>query len=119
MNKEKKLETLLVIVLGLAVACWITKKDFLLALAVIIGIAGLLVPAVAYGIHWCWTRLSEGLGWVSGKILLATVYVLILIPLSVLAKRFGKLTMNGGTGSGSRFKERNHRYQKEDLENLW
>jgi len=119
MNKVKQLESLLVIVLGLAVTSWFTKKGYLLGGAIIIGMAGLLVPVVAGGIHWCWTKLSQVLGWLSGKILLTLVYTLVLIPLSMLARLSGKLTMHTGPGSGSLFKERNHRYTKEDLENLW
>src|SRR5882762_7367482 len=107
-SKAKQLETLLVIVLALVIAGRFTNNRYLPSVAIVLGVAGLLVPPVALGIHWCWSMLSQGLGWLSAKGLLSIAYILVLIPLSVLARRLGKLGMNTRAGGHSCFKERNH-----------
>ena len=109
----------MVIVLALVIAGRLTNNRYLASVAIVLGIAGLLAQPVALGIHWCWTMLSQALGWLSARVLLSIAYILVLIPLSVLARQLGKLGMNTGAGNQSCFKERNHRYVKEDLENLW
>src|SRR5258708_26757557 len=119
MDKAKKTETLLVIVLGCIVVYQLKHYSFLLVAALVIGLAGLLVPAVRDGIHWGWTKLSEGLGWVSGKVLLSAIYFLILVPLAFFARRRGEIGLRRKPGGGSYFKDRNHTYQRGELVNPW
>jgi hypothetical protein len=120
MQKEKRLETLLVVVLGLCVLYWFKRHQYILIIAIVTGLLGLLVPAIANVIHYCWTKLSTGLGFISGKILLTVVFIFILIPLAFFWKRFGKNNMRIKEGAGNTFfNERNHLFTKEDLENVW
>jgi hypothetical protein len=119
MQKERSSETILVIVLGLVALYWLKRKDALLLCALAIGLVALLVPAAARGIHWCWMKLSEVLGNISGKVLLTLVYFLVLAPLSLLARWTGKISiLKKGTGN-THFKERNHTYTKEDIIHPW
>src|SRR5882757_7994339 len=115
MEKSKKTETLLVIVLG-CVALYLAKRwSIILVAALVIGLAGLLVPAARDGVYWGWMKLSEGLGWVSGKVILTVMYFLVLVPLAFFARRRGKIGMRMKAGGDSYFKERDHTYVKEDL----
>ncbi len=119
MDKSKKTETLLVIVLG-CVALYLAKRwSIILVAALVIGLAGLLVPAARDGVHWGWMKLSEGLGWVSGKVILTVMYFLVLVPLAFFARRRGKIGLRLKPGAGSYFKERDHLYTKEDMVNPW
>jgi hypothetical protein len=113
------METILVIVLGLIVVYWFKRAGGLLLAAILIGLAGLLVPVAAQGIHWAWTGLSKLLGAVTGKILLTLVYVLVLMPLSFLARRMGKISMKTRPGGNTYFVARNHTYTKEDIQHPW
>ncbi len=119
MDKTKHLETVLVIVLAMMMVYWFKRYNALLLCAILTGLAAVLVPAVAGAIHWFWAKLSDILGSVSGRILLTVTYVLVLLPLSFLAKRFGKTTIRTKAGGNSYFKERNHTYRKEDMSNPW
>jgi hypothetical protein len=119
MNTNKQMETVLVIVLGLTVAYWLKRANGLLLAAILIGLAGLFVPMAAQGIHWAWMGLSRLLGAVSGRILLTLVYVLVLVPLSFLARRMGKISMRTKPGGSTYFIARNHTYTKEDIQHPW
>ena len=119
MDKKKHLETLLVIVLGCIAAYWVRRSDIFLAAALLTGVSGLLLPKVAQGIYWGWMKLSELLGWVSGKLLLTVIYILILMPLSFFARRLGKITLRLTRSAGSYFKDRSHKYTREDFLHPW
>ena len=84
-------------------------------------LAGVLVEPFARGLHWGWMKLAEGLGFISSRILLTVVYVLVVLPVAFFAKRSGKLSIKLGKGGrgASGFKDRNHVFVKEDLENPW
>lgn len=119
MDKSKRTETLLVIVLGCVGLFLVKRWSPVLVAGFGIGLAGLLVPAVRDGVHWGWMKLSEGLGWVSGKVILTVMYFLVLVPLAFFARRLGKIGLRLKPGAGSYFKDRDHGYVKEDLVNPW
>ena len=119
MDKTKRFETVLVIVLGLVVIYWFKRYNVLLLSAIFIGMAALLAPAAAKGIHWFWMKLSDMMGAVSGRVILTLIYVLVLLPLACLAKLFGKSNLRLKAGGDTCFKDRNHIYTKEDMMNPW
>ena len=119
MDKTKRFETVLVIVLFLAVLYWFKRRDALLMAAIAVGVLSLLAPPVATGIHWCWMKLADVLGSVSSRIVLTVLYLLVLLPLALLARLFGKTAIRLTTGDGSYYKDRNHTYTKEDLMHPW
>jgi hypothetical protein len=119
MDKSKQWETLVAILSGLVIVYWWKRTDGWLVAAAVIGVFSLLVPAIAGWIHVGWTKLSLLLGKVTGAILLTMVYVLILVPLSFFARRFGKLGIRMKPGGESYFKSRGHRYSKQDLVHPW
>jgi hypothetical protein len=119
MDKSKQYETLVVIMTGLIVVYWFKRSEGWLLAAILLGIVAVLVPAVAAGIHWGWTRLSLLLGEVSGSILLSVVWLFVLVPLSFFARRMGKVGLRTKAGGDSYFTTRNHTYRKEDLIHPW
>jgi hypothetical protein len=119
MQRNKSLETVVVIILGLVAVYWFKKASVLLVLAFLIGAAAVVAPPAAAGIHWAWTKLSQLLGAVTGRILLTVVYILVLIPLSLLARVFGKSGLKLRPGKQSYFNARNHQFSKEDIIHPW
>jgi hypothetical protein len=117
--KDKALETLLVIILALVVIYWLTGLRFFLLILFIAGVAGLSSSLILHIIHRLWMKLAEVMGLTTGKIMLTLVFVLVLIPLSFLSRIFGKPSIQLKRKEGSYYKERNHSYKKEDLENVW
>lgn len=120
MNREKHLETILVLVLALGVFFWFTEKTYLLLAAGILAFIGIFIPFLADKIHWAWMKLAHAMGYVMSKVLLTLVYVVILLPLSFLSRAFGAKTgIRLKPGAKSYFEDRNFTYTKESLENVW
>ena len=125
MNRQKHLETILVLVLALLVFYWLkhdkspeTAKYILLA-AFIVGLIGVFIPALADKIHWAWMKLAHAMGWVMSKVILTIVFFVFLFPMAMAKKFFGKPSVQMKAGGNSYYKERNFVYTKESLENVW
>ena len=116
-DRPKVLETVLVIVLGMIVIYFATKSKYVLWGAIAVGVVGVFIPVWAAGIHWAWMKLAHGMGYVMGKVMLTLVYTLVVLPMSLFARK--KVSVRLTAQSESYFKERNYTYKKEDLENVW
>jgi hypothetical protein len=119
MKKEKQFETILTICLGLIVIYCITHTKYLLYLTILVGVSGLFIKKIAQAVTWLWTKLSEGLGFLSSKFLLAIIFYLFLSPIAFLFRLFNKGQLNLKNDKDSLFKTRNHIYTSDDFENLW
>ena len=117
--RNKELETILVLVLAMCIFYWFKKKDIFLVAAMLTGVAGLLIPALAKLIHRGWMKLAEGLGILVGSGVLTLIFVIIVIPLGWLTGKAGKSSIIVKPSGNTYYKERNHTYKKEDLENPW
>lgn len=125
MNRQKHLETILVLVLALVIFYWLkhvkspeTAKYILLA-AVVVGLIGVFIPALADKIHWAWMKLAHAMGWVMSKVILTLVFFVFLLPMALAKRFFGKPSVQMKAGAKSYYKERNFVYTKESLENVW
>ncbi|HKP31686.1 MAG TPA: SxtJ family membrane protein [Chitinophagaceae bacterium] len=126
MEKERKkhLETILVLVLALLVIdyFWAYKKHsidgkwMIFAMMALCAI-GAFIPVLAKYIHIGWMKLGHAMGYVMSKVMLTLVYVIVVLPMSVFSRK--KVTLQLKASKNSYFKERNHTYKKEDLENVW
>jgi hypothetical protein len=94
-----------------------THSKYVLWGAITIGLIGVFIPALASKIHWAWMKLAHGMGWVMSKVMLTLVYVLVVLPMSLFARK--KVSVRLSSKSESYFKDRNYTYKKEDLENVW
>jgi hypothetical protein len=65
-----------------------------LAITLISGFAGLLVPGVLRYPYQVWMVLGEILGWVNSRIILGAVYYLIVTPTRVAMTMAGRDPMN-------------------------
>ena len=86
---------LLFFIVFLALALWpLTKKGeiniFLISIALIFLVLGLLNSKILSPLNKAWIKFGEILGRVIAPIVMAIVYFLILTPISLLVRLFGK-----------------------------
>jgi hypothetical protein len=119
MERNKHLETIIVLVLALVVVYMAspTHHKYWLWGALALGAIGVFIPWLAGKIHWAWMKLAHVMGYVMSKVMLTLVYVLVVVPMGIFSRK--KITMRLKAHSTSYFKERNYTYKKEDLENVW
>jgi len=118
-EKTKYRETLLVIVLGFSILFLITNRNWMLYVALGTGIAGMLSMRLNGWIHHGWLFLGEKMGWVMSKVLLGALYIVILLPVSAMARISRKEIMNLNSPEKSGFHKRDQLYGPEDMKNMW
>lgn len=125
MNRQKHLETILVLVLALLLFYWLKHEKspetakYLLLAAFILGLIGVFIPIIADKIHWAWMKLAHVMGWVMSKVILTIVFFVFLFPMAILMRVFGKANVKMKPVGNSHYKERNFVYTRESLENVW
>lgn len=113
-------ETVLVITTGFLVLGLLLHRPVLLDVALVVGIAGVLSGYLSRKIDWCWTKLSVALSFVSNTVLLTLVFILVLTPVGLLRRLSRKNRMAWfDAARTSNFIERDHTFQKGDLEQTW
>lgn len=118
--ERKSTATILVWVLACIILYLVLHQKYLLNIALVIGLIGVLAPVLADGIHWAWMKLGHGLGYLTSRVILILVFFLLLYPLALAAKLFRrKDIIKMKQGAGSYFRERNFVYTKESMENTW
>jgi len=121
MKREKHLETILSIVLGMSIIYWATKNRYLLPAIVAVTATGLFSSYLTEKIHWFWMKLSHVMGSVMSKVLLSVIFYGFLFPIALLSKVFSKkdpLQLKKSSNS-SYYTVRDHQYSGEDLEDPW
>jgi hypothetical protein len=119
-DEIEKLKALLVIVTGLVVVGILTKAKVWFYVAGIVGVITLAIPVIGYWTVWLWYKISEVMGWFMSRVLLSAIFFLFLYPISIFAKMSSKNMMTlKRVKEKSVFTERNHKYKKEDIENIW
>lgn len=88
--KSNPVKTMLTISVGFLVIFIITKLNWALLVALIIGLIGLFSTFLSKHIEFLWTKLAWFLGLIVPNILLSAIFYLFLFPIAVLSKIFGK-----------------------------
>ena len=94
-NNQNRSFGLLFFIVFIILALWpLTKKSeinlYLISIAVIFLILGLLNSKILSPLNKAWIKLGELLGRVIAPVVMAIVYFLILTPISLLVRLFGK-----------------------------
>ena len=119
MKWQPKHSSLLVIAVGFIIFYLIYDQLWLLA-PVALCAAGAGYGPLGHRIHQGWMRLAKILGWINSRILLSVLFFVILTPVSLLARLFGKSSYRKTQGTGTtQFETRNHRFNREDLLHPW
>ena len=125
MNRQKHLETILVLVLALGIFYWFSHEKkpelgkYLLLSALILGLIGVFIPLLADKIHWAWMKLAHVMGWVMSKVILTLVFFVFLVPMALIVRMMGKGNVKLKADGASYYKERNFLYDKDSLEHVW
>jgi hypothetical protein len=131
MNRNKVLETILSISLGMLVIFWVTQHknmtpftgtEWLLPITVLLICIGLFSTTLSEKIHWAWMKLAHAMGYVMSRVMLSIIYFFVLLPLSILSKFFTKkdaLQLKKKSTSESYYIEKNHTYVAADFEEMW
>ena len=122
MKRERTLETMLVITVGLLVLHLIFKNSWLLTAALVLGLIGVFSNFLSEKITLGWMKIAEVLGRINAVILLSLVFFLFVTPIAFLRKLFSKkdlLHLSDARKVSSLYEERNHAYAAKDLENTW
>jgi hypothetical protein len=128
-QQQDRYKNILVIVIGFSLLAWILYRLEKIELDTVIlvwkimiavGFFALLIPPVARGIEWAWLKLATALGWINSRVILTLVYFIFLTPLALIARLFTKdPLMLKKKDTSTLYVTRDHKYTKEDLENIW
>ncbi len=120
MNREKNLETCLVITTGLIILWLVYPIKGLLFAAIGIGIIGAFINPLAHWINWGWYKIAEIMGAVMSRVLLSIVFFGFLLPLALLSRLFnGDSLQLSKKEAGSYWTELSKKYAKKDLRDMW
>ncbi len=119
MDKVKIKETILTISLGFIALYLVFDRIWLLYIAFGVGLSGLVSNRLSAWIHTAWFNLADIMGYIMSRIILGSLFYVILVPVGALAKLFRKDFMYLEKRDGSYYFERNHSYKSEDFTNPW
>ena len=120
MKDIKDVKSQLVIVTGFLFLSYLFEVNWLMNVALVLGLIFVISPALSKAVLWFWEKLALVLGWINTRIILSLVFYLFLLPIALLFKLFNRdpLSMNWNNTSSS-FIVRDHEYKAVDLENPW
>jgi hypothetical protein len=118
-DKNKVLETHLVIATALVIIYLLKENMLFIWLAAGVGITGILIKPLAKLITKGWFGLAEILSKITSSIIMTIVFYLILFPIATIYKLKNQGMLDLKNPDLSLWHERNHQYQKKDMENAW
>jgi hypothetical protein len=119
MKQEKNYLTLLTIVLGFIIFYVILDFEWMLWTAIGIAVSGVVSSQFGNVIAGGWIKLGEGLGKITGPIILGVVFFTVLFPVAVLFRMLGKDNLMIKKAYKTTFLTVNKTFQKEDFEKVW
>ena len=57
-------------------------------------ITGSIVPTLLTPVYWIWMKLAHLLGWVNTRLLLGIIFFVIITPMAIVMKVFGRDALN-------------------------
>lgn len=122
-TREKDLEAILIICVGLLVMYFLSRQQhiWLIIVSTVLGIISVVSNWLTAKIVWLWMQIGEKMGWVMSKVILGTIFFLFLLPLAVISRTFSKQSslQLKKPAADSYYFTRNHKYESKDLKNVW
>ncbi len=84
-----------------------------------VGVTGILLKPLATIIAKGWYKLGDLLGFVVSNIVLALLFYIFLVPISLLYRLFNEDTFQLKKTDNSIWTNRDHEYSAGDLKNIW
>lgn len=124
MKREKNLETMLVITVGMLVLYFVfrekTWSNNLLIASLVIGLIGVFSDFLSEKVAWVWGKIAHYLGTFNSYVLLSVIFFVFLTPVAFLFKLTRKDSLKlKAQKNGTVYEERNHLYVAKDVENVW
>jgi len=71
---------------------WKEKESFqtLLTIGVVLCVLGIAIPAILKPIYWAWMIFATILGWVMTRVILSLIFYVIITPIGIISRFFGK-----------------------------
>jgi hypothetical protein len=71
---------------------WKERASFqpMLIIGIILLAGGVALPTIFKPIYWSWMAFAAILGWVMTRVILSAVFFLVLTPIGVISRMFGK-----------------------------
>lgn len=117
-TKDMRKDTGIVFGLVLLYTGIVTGYSLMLKISFVLFLVSLLIPAVFTYPAIVWFRISEILGSVVSKIVLAVIYLIVVLPVSFIRKIFGSDPMmikNFGKSDTGSWIKREHKYTNSDF----
>lgn len=119
MRWQPKHSSLTVIAIGFGLLFYFLHKQWMLV-PVGAALLGFVIKPVGDYVHLLWMMIAKVLGWINSRVLLSIIFFLVLTPVAIVARLFGKSAFVKPSGSAKTiFLARNHLYTKQDLQNTW
>ena len=116
-QKNKPTETMLVLTMACLVLYVVFHVKAGLWLCFGFGGVGIFSGYLSRQIDWVWTRVGQGLGWISNGVLLSVVYLFVVVPVAVIRRMRGKERLTRfDEKADSNFVTRDHVFSGADLE---
>ena len=114
-------EAILAITLALVVVYYFffPEEERWLVGAMLFALLCLLFSGLAEWVAFLWEKLTLGIGWFMSRVLFSGVFFLLLTPIALLYRLFGKTDFYKSTDRQSYFVDRDHQFGMDDIENPW
>tara|TARA_B110000977_G_scaffold171452_1_gene223042 strand:- start:259 stop:618 length:360 start_codon:yes stop_codon:yes gene_type:complete len=119
MSKVDTIKTQLVIITGFLIFGILINSVLLIQITAALAFLFLVIPKFGELTVKVWFKIAEILGKINTYWILGLVFYVVLVPLGLLFKFTSKNPLQLRNDSDSLYKERNHLYNGEDLENIW
>lgn len=119
-NKKPDGNITLAIVVGFVALSLIFNLPILTYIALAVGFGSLLSTTIQRGIIFVWEKFAKVIGTVNSYLLLSIIFFIFLTPIALLMKLFNnKDGLRLKKPTESNYFERNFKFKKEDLSNIW
>jgi hypothetical protein len=118
-TKDQSRDTGMAVVLLLLILFATRKREWMLFGAMGLHVLNMIVPQIYRPVAVVWLGLSEVLSTVSSKILLSIVFFVVVTPIGILRRLFGKDSLKLRSFKASEdsvMVERNHKFSSRDME---
>jgi uncharacterized membrane protein len=119
MNREKSVETCLIISTGFLFLYFVLHIKVFILVSFLVGLAGIFIKPAASLLAWAWFKLGDYMGVIVSKLMLTIVYIFILLPLAFFYRLAKKDPLQLKKQTNTYWKIRNHKYTRGDLERIW
>ncbi len=118
-SKDQSRDTGMAVVLGFLIVAATRKREGYLLLALTFHVINMIVPQIYRPIAIVWLGLSDLMGEFASKVMLSIVFFLVVTPIGLIRRMFGKDSMrlrDFKASTDSVMLERNHLFVSRDIE---